>query len=84
MTREISRRELRNDSGAILRAVEAGEDFVVLRNGTAVAELRPLQRRRFVAKAQLLTAARQLATVDAATFCAEADDFIGQSLEREL
>jgi prevent-host-death family protein len=84
MTREISQRELRNDSGAILRAVEAGEDFVVTRNGTALAELRPLRRRRFVAKAQLLAAARQLAPIDATAFRADVDDFIDQSLEREF
>ncbi len=84
MTREISQRELRNDSGAILRAVEAGEDFVVTRNGTALAELRPLQRRRFVAKAQLLAAARQLAPIDATAFRADVDDVIDQSLEREF
>jgi prevent-host-death family protein len=84
MTREISQRELRNDSGAILRAVEAGEDFVVTRNGTALAELRPLRRRRFVSKAQLLDAARQLAPIDGATFRADVDEFVDQSLKREL
>jgi prevent-host-death family protein len=40
--REITQRELRNDSGAILRAVEDGATFVVTRNGTPVAELHPL------------------------------------------
>ena len=31
---EITQRELRNDSGAIMRAVECGESFTVTRNGT--------------------------------------------------
>jgi antitoxin (DNA-binding transcriptional repressor) of toxin-antitoxin stability system len=84
MTREISQRELRNDSGAILRAVELGEDFVVTRNGTALAELRPLRRRRFVAKAELLAAARQLAPLDAAAFRTDIDEVVDQSLERDL
>ena len=84
MTREISQRELRNDSGAILRAVESGEDFVVTRNGTALAELRPLRRRRFVAKAELLAAARQLAPIDAAAFRSDVDQIVDQSLERDL
>ncbi len=84
MTREISQRELRNDSGAILRAVEAGEDFVVTRNGTALAELRPLRRRRrFVAKAELLAAARQLAPMDAAAFRSDIDQILDQDLERD-
>lgn len=83
MTREISQRELRNDSGAILRAVESGEDFIVTRNGTALAELRPLRRRRFVSKADLLVAARQLAPIDAVAFRADIDEILDQSLERE-
>jgi prevent-host-death family protein len=84
MTRKISQRELRNDSGAILRAVESGEDFIVTRNGTALAELRPLRRRRFVSKTELLAAARQLAPIDAAAFRADIDEVVDQSLEREL
>lgn len=83
MTREISQRELRNDSGAILRAVESGEDFVVTRNGTPLAELRPLCRRRFVAKAQLLATSRQLVPMDSAAFRSDVDDIVDQSLDRE-
>lgn len=37
----IGQRELRNDSGAIMRRVESGESFTVTRNGTAIAELVP-------------------------------------------
>lgn len=84
MTREISQRELRNDSGAILRAVESGEDFVVTRNGTALAELRPLRRRRFVAKAELVAAARQLAPMDAPAFRSDVDEVLDQRLDRDL
>jgi len=84
MTREISQRELRNDSGAILRAVESSEDFVVTRNGTALAELRPLRRRRFVARAELLAAARQLAPMDAAAFRSDVDEILDQRLDRDL
>ena len=84
MTREISQRELRNDSGAILRAVESGEDFIVTRNGTALAELRPLRRCRFVARAELVTAARQLAAMDAAAFRSDVDVVLDQGLDRDL
>lgn len=81
MTREISQRELRNDSGAILRAVEAGEDFVVTRNGTALAELRPLRRRRrFVSQAEILAAARVLAPIEAAAFRSDVDEVLDQGL----
>ena len=81
MTREISQRELRNDSGAILRAVESGEDFIVTRNGTALAELRPLRRRRLVRKSDLLAAARQWGRIDSGTFRADIDDAVDQNLE---
>lgn len=42
----IPHRELRNDSAAILRRVEAGESFVVTNNGRPVAELIPITRDR--------------------------------------
>ena len=48
MNREISQRELRNRSGEVLRAVQAGETVTVTSNGTPVAELAPLRRARFV------------------------------------
>jgi antitoxin (DNA-binding transcriptional repressor) of toxin-antitoxin stability system len=48
MAREISQRELRNDSGEIMRQLERGETFVVTRNGVPVGQLGPLRRRRFV------------------------------------
>ena len=46
--REITQRELRNDSGAIMRALDAGERFVVTRNGVPVGDLVPHRRRAFV------------------------------------
>lgn len=42
----IPHRELRNDSAAILRRVEAGESFVVTNNGRPIAELVPITRDR--------------------------------------
>lgn len=49
MGREITQRELRNESGEIMRALDRGETFVVTRNGVPVGELTPLRQRRFVA-----------------------------------
>ena len=48
MTRKLTQRELRNNSGEMMRALDAGEDFVVTRNGKPVGELRPYKRRQFV------------------------------------
>jgi len=47
MQREITQRELRNESGAIMRALDAGESFIVTRNGVPVAEMTPARRPRF-------------------------------------
>jgi prevent-host-death family protein len=53
VSRTITQRELRNDSAAVMDAVERGETIVVTRNGTPVAELRPIRRRTFVPIAEL-------------------------------
>jgi len=49
VTREITQRELRNQSGEIMRELDDGETFVVTRHGVPVGELVPLRRHRFVA-----------------------------------
>ena len=49
MARRITQRELRNDSGAIMRALDRGESFVVTRNGVPVGELHPIRLQQFVA-----------------------------------
>jgi prevent-host-death family protein len=54
--REITQRELRNESGDIMRALDRGEAFVVTRNGVPVGELLPLRARRFVAAEAALAA----------------------------
>ena len=54
----FTQRELRNDSGAILREVQAGEAVIVTRNGVPVAELRAVPQRRFVSRAVIAEAAR--------------------------
>ena len=51
---EISQRELRNQSGRIMRALEAGESFIVTSNGAAIGELIPLRRRRSARLATVL------------------------------
>jgi antitoxin (DNA-binding transcriptional repressor) of toxin-antitoxin stability system len=42
--REITQQELTTDSLTILRSVEGGASFVVVRDGTPVAELAPVRR----------------------------------------
>lgn len=46
MSRTITQAELRNGSAGVMDALEAGEDFVITRNGVPVGELRPVERIR--------------------------------------
>ena len=62
--RVVSQRELRNDSGAILRAAESGEVVVVTRNGIPTAQLGPVHPVRAVDRALALEGARRLPRVD--------------------
>lgn len=80
MTRTISQRELRNDSGEIMRALDRGEDFVVTRNGVPVGELRPA-RRRFVSCHLLLEAFRTAPAIDAKRFRDDVDILVDQDIE---
>ncbi len=64
MSREITQRELRNDSGEVMRALDAGESFIVTRNGVPVGELTPLRRRTFVPAAAVLAAFKGAPPVD--------------------
>lgn len=60
----ITQRELRNDSAAVLREVQAGHTLVVTRNGTPIAEIRPLPPRRFVPRVVIADAAMRAPRVD--------------------
>jgi prevent-host-death family protein len=81
MNRMITQRELRNQSGAVLREVEAGRTLVVTRNGTPVAELRPIRPRRFVPRATLADAAARAPRIDPARFRADLDAVIDQRID---
>ena len=77
MARTISQREFRNASAAVMDAVEAGETVIVTRNGVAVAEVRPLQRRAFAATADLLRSFRELPPLNHDALRADADAAFG-------
>jgi antitoxin (DNA-binding transcriptional repressor) of toxin-antitoxin stability system len=48
MARRITQRQLRNDSGRIMRDLDKGRSFIVTRNGVPVGELSPLRQRVYV------------------------------------
>ena len=73
MAREITQRELRNESGKIMRAVDRGESFVVTRNGDPVGELTPLHRRRFTPAEAAVALFRAAPPIDYARFRADLD-----------
>jgi prevent-host-death family protein len=81
MVRQISQRELRNDSAAILRDVQAGQTITVTRNGMPVAELRPVARRRFVPRAVIAEAARRAPRVDMARLRAHLDAVVNPAVD---
>jgi len=56
VARAITQRELRNDSGRIMRALDRGKSFVVTRNGVPVGELHPVRQRTFVSAESALAA----------------------------
>ncbi|MFE7798161.1 type II toxin-antitoxin system Phd/YefM family antitoxin [Nocardia sp. NPDC057440] len=53
MSRTISQAELRNGSAGVMDALEAGECFIITRNGRPVGELRPLAPKREITTAEL-------------------------------
>jgi prevent-host-death family protein len=66
VAKRITQRELRNESGRIMRALDRGESFLVTRNGTPVGELVPVRRRRFVSADVAAAAFSGAPRVDAA------------------
>jgi prevent-host-death family protein len=76
---DVSVRDLRNHGGEILDRVAAGERVTITRNGTPVAELRPLPRKRLT-REELVRRRRHLPRVDPARLRADIDDVIDQSL----
>lgn len=64
MSRTITQRELRNESGEIMRRLDSGESFIVTRNGVPVGELKPIRRRRSVPAEVFVNAMRGAPPVD--------------------
>lgn len=81
MNKSINQRELRNSSAKVLRKVQAGQVITVTRNGEPVAELRPIQPRRFATRATISEAATRAARIDAKRFRDDVDAVVDQSIE---
>ena len=77
--RDITHRDLRNASAAVLDAVERGEAFRITRYGTVVAELRPVEARSFAAMATAKAAFARLPAGGVGTLRADADTVFGEN-----
>lgn len=75
--KRISQRELRNESAAVMDAVERGEAFVISRRGVDVAELRPVPSKAFDNTLEVKRAFERLPKVDYTTLRKEADALFG-------
>ena len=78
VSRTITQRELRNDSGEIMRSLDQGESFIVTRNGTPVGELTPLRRHRFVSTDTVVAMFRHAPSIDARRFRDDLDAGVDQ------
>lgn len=81
MSEVISQRELRNDSGRIMSALDEGRSFVVTRNTVPVGELRPLRRRRLVDARLVAEIFRGAPRVDGEQFRRDLDEVVDQDAE---
>ena len=80
MARDITQRQLRNDSGEIMRGLDRGETFVVTRHGVPVGELTPLRRHRFVSADTAIAMFRGAPSVDLARLRTDLDSVASQDL----
>lgn len=78
MSRTITQREFRNQSAAVMDAVESGETIVVTRNGTPVAVIKPVERKPASINSDELRRIFALSPdPDYAQFRADVDEFFG-------
>jgi prevent-host-death family protein len=75
----VTVRDLRNNGGEVLRRVEHGERIVVTRDGSPVAELRPLPRSG-ASPAELIRRRKNLPQVDPYALRRDIDNLIDRSL----
>ncbi|SDB79991.1 hypothetical protein GA0111570_101265 [Raineyella antarctica] len=81
MSESISQRELRNDSGRIMRGLDQGRTFIITRNSVPVGELRPLRRQRLVDVRLVGELFRGAPAVDGGRFRRDLDDVADQGVE---
>jgi len=76
---EVTVRDLRNHGGQVLDRVVRGEILTITRDGSPVAELRPV-RRKCLAPTELIARAKRLPHVDPELLRNDIDAVLDQSL----
>jgi len=79
MTKQVTVRELRNNSADVLARVSHGESLTVTKDGTPVAQVVPLPRRR-LSTAEVLRRFAALPPIDHVAMRAEIDELIAPEL----
>lgn len=81
MKTQITQRQLRNDSGEIMRRLDRGEAFVVTRSGVPVGELTPYSRRQFIPAALIDAVFSTAPSLDLERLRHEIDELVDQTLD---
>ncbi len=76
----MTQRQLRNDSGEIMRALDRGTSFVVTRNGVPVGELIPVRSHRFVPAQEALAVFRNAPAIDGERLRSDLARWVDQDL----
>jgi antitoxin (DNA-binding transcriptional repressor) of toxin-antitoxin stability system len=76
----LTQRELRNNSGAIMRGLERGERYLITSNGVPVGELRPRSRRHFTSRTAIAAAFAGAPPVDLARLRVDLDAHASQDV----
>ena len=77
--RDVTVRDLRNKGGEVLKKVEAGQSFIITRDGHPVAEIQPL-RRRPLSREVVLERFARVPAIDGAKLRSDIDSVIDQTL----
>lgn len=80
MTEMITQRELRNDSGRVMRGLADGRTYIVTSRSEPVGELRPLRRRRLVDAQAAIEIFRGAPAIDADQFRRDLDAVLDQEV----
>jgi antitoxin (DNA-binding transcriptional repressor) of toxin-antitoxin stability system len=79
--RQLTQRQLRNESGEVMRGLDRGDTYVVTRNGVPVGELAPLRRHQFVDTEAVLSVFRGAPPVDLIRLREDLDVLASQDLD---